>query len=232
VLEVFYLLFNEGYSLCARDFSDEAIRLTRLLVANPATALPKCHALLSLMLLQSARDAARIDADGSLVLLRDQRRALWDRQRIEHGMRELDLAAAGQELTRYHLEAFIASKHSLAESWEVTDWISISDAYESLESIYPSPVIRLNRAVAVSQIYGAEAGLDLLSGLDQQLSDYLPFHATKGYFWQALQDPQKASQHYRQAQRLCRTKAETAYFHTLLTEIGSFQAAPTSFDGF
>lgn len=229
VLEVLYLLFNEGYSLCAPDFSDEAIRLARLLVANPGTALPKCHALLALMLLQAARDAARIDAEGSLVLLRDQQRTLWDRQRIAQGMRHLDLAASGTELTRYHLEAGIASHHALARSWQATDWTAICRAYEMLERIHPSPVVRLNRAVAVSQMEGPVAGLELLEGLDDALAEYLPFHAARGYLWASVHRDDKAADCYRVAQRLARTKAETAYFHTLLTELRPFERSTRDF---
>ena len=230
VLEVLYLLFNEGYSLCARDFSEEAIRLTGLLTGNPGTAVPKCHALAALMLLQSARDAARIDVGfGSLVPLRDQDRAQWNRPRIAHGMRHLDLAANGDELTRYHLEAGIASHHALAKSWDSTDWIAIATAYETLESFHPSPVVRLNRAVAVSQSQGPVAGLDLLAGLEKQLAEYQPYHATCGYFWNALQHPKKAADCYLHALRLARTKAETAYFHTLLTELGCFPSSSNEF---
>ncbi len=229
VLEVLYLLFNEGYSLYVREFSEEAIRLARLLTANPKTALPTCHALGALMLLQSARDAARIDAEGSLVLLRDQDRSRWDRQRISQGMRHLELASSGNELTRYHLEAGIASHHALAGSWESTNWIAIADAYETLESIHPSPVVRLNRAVAASQWQGARAGLDLIAGLEQQLAKYQPFHATCGYFWRTLGHPQKAAVCYRHALRLARTKAETAYFRTLLTDLGCFRVDITEF---
>jgi RNA polymerase sigma-70 factor, ECF subfamily len=229
VLEVLYLLFNEGFSLCAQDFSDEAIRLARLLVAYPSTALPKCHALLALMLLQSARDAARIDAEGSLVLLRDQQRTAWDRQRIAQGMRHLDLAVTGAELTRYHIEAGIASVHAVAGSWESTDWTAIARSYKMLEEIHPTPVVRLNRAVAVSQVQGPGAGLQILEGLDRELAEYQPYHAACGYFWLKLERPENAASHYQQALRLARTKAETAYFQAKLLEIGSFVRSSSEF---
>jgi RNA polymerase sigma factor (sigma-70 family) len=229
VLEVLYLLFNEGHSLCAPDFSDEAIRLARLLVAYPSTALPKCHALLALMLLQSARDAARIDAEGAFVLLRDQQRASWDRSRIAQGIRHLDLAANGAELTRYHLEAGIASHHAIAGSWQATDWTAIARAYEALEEIHPSPVVRVNRAVAVSQIEGPAAGLEILEGLEKDLAEYQPYHAACGYFQLKLRHPREAEHHYRQALRLARTKAETAYFQAQLAEIGSFVESSSEF---
>jgi RNA polymerase sigma-70 factor (ECF subfamily) len=229
VLEVLYLLFNEGYTLCANDISDEAIRLARLLTASAATALPKCHALLALMLLQAARDAARLDAEGSVVLLREQDRGLWNRSRIAEGFHHLDRAGAGHELTRYHLEASIASHHAMAESWEATDWIGIARAYELLEALHPSPVVRLNHAVAMGQIHGPQVGLDLLQGLEPHLAGYQPFHAARGYFWRALQDTPRAVEAYSRALQLSRNRNESAYFRTVLRELGSFREVLTTF---
>ena len=229
VLEVLYLLFNEGYTLGARDFSEGAIRLTRLLLANQATALAKCHALLALMLLQSARDAARIDAEGTLVLLRDQNRALWDRRRISEGMLQLDLAATGQQLSRYHLEAGIASQHAVASTSQATDWALIETSYEMLEALYPSPVVRLNHAIATGQVRGALAGLEMLDGLEQELATYQPYHAAQGSFWRDLQQFDRAAVCFRRALELSVAEAEKGYFRSVLASLGHFDGVSNQF---
>jgi RNA polymerase sigma-70 factor (ECF subfamily) len=229
VLEALYLLFNEGYSLRSRELAEEAIRLCRMLTTGAATAWPKCHALLSLMLLQSARDAARIDADGGLNLMEQQDRSLWDRGRIGEGMLHLDLASNGNELTRYHVEAAIASIHSLSKTWESTDWVSIAASYELLERLHPTPVVRLNRAIAVGQCSGPEAGIELLEGYEDQLRDYHPYYSAMGSFCQRLQRNPEAIHFYEQAVRYARTEGEKSLILRRIGQVlGGFKEGSTN----
>jgi RNA polymerase sigma-70 factor (ECF subfamily) len=165
VLEVLYLLFNEGYAahggdnLTRADLCQEAIRLARLLAANAQTARPAVHALLALMLLQASRLPARTDAMGELLLLSEQDRARWDRGLIAEGMRHLDRAASGTEITPYHIEAAIASCHAVAADVPSTDWRYILRLYDDLLALKPSPVVELNRAIALAMVEGPEEGL-------------------------------------------------------------------------
>jgi RNA polymerase sigma-70 factor, ECF subfamily len=180
VLQVIYLLFNEGHAahqgdeLIRQELCGEAIRLAGLLAARADTALPKVEALLALMLFQASRLAARVDAARDLVLLADQDRTLWDRRLIERGLYHLDRAAAGEELTEYHLQAGIAAAHAVAASSEATDWPQVLFLYEQLLVVAPSPVVALNRAVAVAMAHGPEAGLRAMEVLhdDPALKHY------------------------------------------------------------
>jgi RNA polymerase sigma-70 factor (ECF subfamily) len=168
VLDVLYLLFNEGYAahggdnLTRADLCEEAIRLARLLAEHPKTARPCVHALLALMLLQASRLPARTDEMGELLLLSEQDRSRWDRGLIAEGMRQLDRAAAGDEVSPYHVEAAIASCHaSAADAWS-TDWAYVLQLYDDLLAMKPSPVVELNRAIALAMVEGPEAGMRAL----------------------------------------------------------------------
>lgn len=164
VLDTLYLLFNEGYSANSgedpvrADLCDEAIRLARF-VSGP----PESCAVLALFLLQSARLPARTDEAGEIVLLEDQNPALWDAARLGEGMRWLNEAARGDRLTAWHLEAGIAAAHCAT----VTDWPYILSQYDCLMSLKPTPVVALNRAVAVARVHGPDAGLAALPSLDR-----------------------------------------------------------------
>jgi RNA polymerase sigma-70 factor (ECF subfamily) len=174
VLQVIYLLFNEGYA--AHEGSDpirgelceEAIRLANLICTSEIWDFgrqPRVHALLALMLLQSARLPARTDQGGDLLLLETQDRSLWNRTRISDGLRHLDQSAQGADVTAYHLEAGIAACHAIAPSYEATDWSHILELYDQLIAINPSPVVALNRAIAISRAQGAEAGIRALEAV-------------------------------------------------------------------
>jgi RNA polymerase sigma factor (sigma-70 family) len=188
VLRVIYLMFNEGYSalegeeLVRTDLCREAIRLCKLLSEHPVTGAPRVHALAALLLFQGARLTARCDAAGELLLLSEQDRSLWDRAMIKRGLYQLRKSASGDEISDYHLEAEIASCHALAASFEATDWPRVLDCYEELLNRKPSPVVALNRIVALAQVYGAEAGLIELNKLAQNrtLRNYYPFYAVLG----------------------------------------------------
>src|SRR5262245_21264356 len=188
VLKAIYLMFNEGYSalegeeLVRTDLCHEAIRLCELLAGHPVTDAPKVHALGALLLFQGARLTARCDAAGELLLLAEQDRSLWDRAMIKRGLYRLRKSAHGDEVSDYHLEAEIASCHTLATSYETTDWPRVLDCYEELLIRKASPVVALNRIVALSKVDGIEAGLIELNKLaeDRTLRNYYPFYAARG----------------------------------------------------
>jgi RNA polymerase sigma-70 factor (ECF subfamily) len=157
VLHTLYLLFNEGYKasngekLVRADLCSEAIRLCSLLAQHPSGNAPKTHALLALMLLNGARLAARTDAEGHLLRLRDQDRGCWDWQMIGRGMYYLDRAIAAGEMSNYHLQAGIAAVHCTASDFESTDWSRAVALYDRLLELDDSPIVHLNRAVALAQ---------------------------------------------------------------------------------
>jgi RNA polymerase sigma-70 factor (ECF subfamily) len=219
VLQVIYLLFNEGYSahqgedLVRHDLCAEAIRLASLMAARPDMAQPKVHALLALMYLQASRLPARQDAGGNLLLLAEQDRALWDRRLIAAGLHHLDRSAAGDELTEYHLQAGIAACHALAESYEQTDWPRVLDQYDHLVALVASPVVLLNRAVAVSMVHGPEAGLHALDAIqnDPALCGYYLLPATRADLLLRLERRDEAASCYRGALALLCTEPEQRF---------------------
>jgi RNA polymerase sigma-70 factor (ECF subfamily) len=194
VLDVLYLFFNEGYAahtgddLVRAELCREAIRLGELLAAAGPTicaeGAPAVHALLALMYLQAARLPARVGGDEGEVLLRldEQDRTLWDASAISRGLQHLDAASAGETLTVYHLEAGIAASHALAARYEDTDWANIVELYDLLIVIKPTPIVALNRAIAVSRLRGPRAGLAAVDAIaaDPLLARYYLLHATVG----------------------------------------------------
>ncbi len=194
VLETLYLMFNEGYTNFG-DLAEESIRLARLVAGHPAAAAPQSDALLALMLLQSARSPARIDSNGDLFLLCDQDRGLWDRARISEGLRSLERSATGDRMTEYHIEAGIAAAHATARDFASTDWAHIVDLYDHLYSMNPSPVVALNRAVAISRWKGPAAGLDALASIENHpaLARYHLLPATLARLSEESGDPAKAA---------------------------------------
>lgn len=183
---VLYLLFNEG-SLSAhaeqairRELCDEAIRLGMLLTEHPVGAVPETFALLALMHLHAARLEARLDGMGGLLLLEEQDRSLWDRERMRLGAEWLERAASGEILSRFHAEAAIAAEHCFAPSFAQTRWSEIADLYAMLERIDASPLHTMNRAVAVAEWQGAEAGLALLQAVVS------PAWLAGSYLWDAV----------------------------------------------
>lgn len=188
-LAAIYLMFNEGY--CAFDgerlvrpeLCHEAMRMCGILLDSPLTAQPRVCALAALLFFQGARLSARTDSGGNALRLADQDRAAWDRRLTAIAFDLLDKAASGAHVTTYHLEAEIASYHARAESMATTDWGAIVRAYDALVSLNPSPIVRLNRAVAIAERDGVAAALLELESLEAvpALATYPFFHTTRGH---------------------------------------------------
>jgi len=188
VLQALYLLFNEGYhgsspeAAVRMELCQEAIRLMNLLIEQPSLATPQSYALAALMYLNAARLPTRLDGSGNLVSFFEQDRSLWDHTLIAEGQALLNLSASGTELTKYHIEAAIASMHTSAARSEDTDWKQIVSLYDMLMALHPSPVIALNRAIAVAQLDGPERGLQEIRVIHDlhRLSSYPFYPATLG----------------------------------------------------
>jgi RNA polymerase sigma-70 factor (ECF subfamily) len=186
VQAVLYLLFNEGYLSAhaehgiRRELCDEAIRLATLLAGHPVGAVPETFALLALMHLHAARLGARQDGAGGLLLLEEQDRGRWDRAQMQVGAEWLARSASGEVFSRYHAEAGIAAEHCFAASFAETRWREIADLYAMLERIDPSPLHALNRAVAVAEWRGPDAGLALLEALQP------PGWIASSYLWDGV----------------------------------------------
>jgi RNA polymerase sigma-70 factor (ECF subfamily) len=201
VLEALYLMFNEGYSRNVTDLIEESLRLMRLVADHASTAAPEADALLALALLQSARAASRIDAAGDLLLLEDQDRSQWDVGRIADGLRRLDRCARGDRQTPWHVEAAIAAAHATACDYASTDWRYIAHLYDQLYAMNPSPVIALNRAVAISRWEGAAAGLSAIEPIEHHpaLARYYLLPATLARLWREAGDPARSAFYYSRA---------------------------------
>jgi RNA polymerase sigma-70 factor (ECF subfamily) len=186
VLQVLYLMFNEGYrahrgrELVRQDLVEESVRLCALLLEDPATARPEVHALLALMLLLGARLPARTDEAGELLTLREQDRRRWDQDWLRCGFFHFRRSIGGEAITAYHCEAAIASIHAAAPDYASTDWRLVLAEYDRLQAIAPSPVVKLNRVVAVAKVHGPAAGLEAMRELhdDAALADYFLLPAT------------------------------------------------------
>jgi RNA polymerase sigma-70 factor, ECF subfamily len=229
VLAVLYLLFNEGYSatsgadMLRPDLCAEGIRLARLL-ARLMPAEPEASGLLALMLLQDSRRGARVDDAGELVTLEDQDRTRWDRAEIDEGRKVLEAAARGGfEAGPYQLQAAIAACHATAEQAPDTDWGAIARLYARLGRMTPSPVVELNRAVAVGMADGPEAGLALVDALATAgaLAGYHLLPATRADLLRRLGRNTEAAQAYREALALAGTGAERRFLTRRLAEVTS-----------
>ncbi len=224
VLTVVYLVFNEGYGatrgdeLVRRELSSEGIRLGRMLVELlPDEA--EVRGLLALMLLQDSRRDARVSRAGELVVLEEQDRALWDRTEIAEGLTQLDAAFARREPGPYQIQAAIAAAHARAAHPADTDWREIALYYDALLAHQPSPVIELNRAVAIAMADGPEAGLRLVERLRNQLDGYLYFHATRADLLRRLGRPREARKAYARAIQLADNAAERRFLERRLAEL-------------
>jgi len=215
VAAMLYLVFNEGYSAGAdqserASLCDEAIRLTRLLLRMYA-AEPEIMGLLALMLLQHSRWAARFSFDGSAILLDDQDRALWKRAPIQEGLALIDKAMLARKPGPYQIQAAIAGLHARAQVAAETDWSEIEQLYAALEKHTPSPVVTLNRAVAVSKLRGPQAALDMINPLAERLDKYFYFHGMRGAMLKELGHSKDAREAFNRAIALANSPAEAAH---------------------
>ncbi|HEY8074147.1 MAG TPA: sigma-70 family RNA polymerase sigma factor [Labilithrix sp.] len=227
VLHMLYLLFNEGYSsaqpdrVIRRELCDEALRLALMLRDDPAGAIPETDALIALMCLHAARFDARVDGEGGLLLLEEQDRALWDRELVERGLDHLGRSARGDAPSRYHIEAGIAAEHVLAPTYAETDWAEIVRLYELLERVAPSPLNVLNRAIALAEHEGADAGLAALESFEAPswLVDYYLWDATLGELHRRRGDRERALFHTKRALAAAPTNPEKALLERRLSKI-------------
>jgi RNA polymerase sigma-70 factor (ECF subfamily) len=224
VLAVIYLIFNEGYSasfgsdLLRGDLCGEAIRLARQLVELlPGEREPQ--GLLALMLLIDARQATRTDHTGAVVLLEDQDRSRWDRVKISEGLQLVEAALRGARAGRYTVQAAIAALHAQAASARETDWAQIASLYGVLATLQPSPVVELNRAVAIAMAEGFEQGLALVDAID--LPGYHLLPATRADLLRRLGRPDESASAYREALALVTNNAERRYLERRLAEVST-----------
>lgn len=226
VAAMVYLVFNEGYSAGGADRDDrralcvEAIRLARLLL-RLYPAEPEIMGLLALMLLHHARAATRYDPAGEVVLLEDQDRGLWDQRMIAEGLALIDKAIRHRRRGPYQVKAAIAALHARARRPEDTDWAQIDALYSALEQLEPSPIVTLNRAVAVSKLHGPEAALAMVEPLGDRLRGYFHFFGLRGALLRELGRDAEARAAYDQAIALATTPAQAAHIRQILDRLAS-----------
>jgi RNA polymerase sigma-70 factor (ECF subfamily) len=230
VLQVIYLVFNEGYSAAAgaevtrAELTGEAIRLGRLLVElrpEPEGVLPEIMGLLALMLLQESRRAARSSPTGDLILLENQDRSLWNREQIAEGIALVEKALHSRRFGSYTLQAAIAAVHAEAESVAATDWRQIVALYDQLVRIQPSPVVALNRAVAIAMRDGPEAGLAQIDAILQQgeLANYYLAHSARADMYRRLGRPAEARSAYEKALALTQQQPERHFLQDRIRQL-------------
>jgi RNA polymerase sigma-70 factor (ECF subfamily) len=224
VQRALYLIFSEGYhgasaqAVIRADLCLEAIRLTSLLAKHPLAATPSTHALLALMYLDAARLPARLDLAGNLTSLFDQDRLRWDRAMIVEGKAWLERSATGSVASRYHVEAAIAAAHARAASIYETDWAQIVSLYDTLMTIAPSPIVALNRAIAVAQRDGPQRGLEAIDAIADRdrLGDYPFYHAARGELELRRGNDTIAREHFQAAMAVARNVEERRFYESRL----------------
>jgi RNA polymerase sigma-70 factor (ECF subfamily) len=231
VATMIYLLFNEGYSATGDTagmripLCDEAIRLARLLLRLFQNE-PEIMGLTALLLLQHSRSAARLDGTGQIVLMEDQDRSLWNRSMIGEGLALIDKAMRHAQPGPYQVQAAIAALHSRAAAWSETDWPQIELLYATLERLQPSPVVTLNRAVALAKVQGPAKALELIEPLAAKLSGYFYFYGVRGALLRELERFEEARDTYNRAIALANTAAEAAHIRLQLDRLMSDESRP------
>jgi RNA polymerase sigma-70 factor (ECF subfamily) len=231
VASMLYLLFNEGYSASGGEvhlrvpLCEEAIRLARLLLQLfPGES--EIMGLTALLLLQHARAPARLDAAGEIIVLELQVRSLWDRAMIAEGLALIDAARRMQRLGPYQVQAAIAAVHAQSARAEDTDWAEIDRLYAVLEALQPSPVVTLNRAVAVAKVHGPAAALAMIDPLAEVLGSYFHFHGVKGAMLLQLERKDDARASFERALALANTAAEAAHIRSHIDRLTGAADAP------
>jgi RNA polymerase sigma-70 factor (ECF subfamily) len=224
VAAMIYLIFNEGYSASGdtaeirAPLCEEAIRLARLLL-RLFQSEPEIMGLTALLLLQHARAAARFDSDGAVILLDDQDRALWNKAMIAEGLALIDKAMRHRKSGPYQVQAAISALHARAATPDETDWTQIDLLYSALEVMQPSPVVTLNRAVAVSKVRGPQAALDMIEPLASRLQNYFHYFGVRGAFLMQLERNEEARVAFDHAIALANTSAEAAHIRMHLDRL-------------
>lgn len=227
LLAVIYLIFNEGYcatsgdSLIRGELCGEAIRLCRVLVSliSDDSLGAEAYGLLALMLLHDSRRSARVNAAGELVLLEDQDRSLWDQMQIREGVAILEAVLPLRRPGSYQLQAAISALHAEAASSEETDWPQIVELYRLLAQISPSPVVEVNRAVAVSMVDGPRAGLQRLLLAAESMENYYPFHVARADLLRRSNQREAAADAYQRALTLCQNHLERTHLLRCLNDM-------------
>lgn len=225
VLATLYLLFNEGYKassgerLVREELCHEAIRLGLQLAGHPATRQPRTQALLALMLFNAARLESRTDEAGNILRLHEQDRTRWNRAMVERGFHYLSLASYGGNVSEYHLQAGIAACHCMARDDASTDWSRILALYDELTRKNPSPIIALNRTVAVARVHGPQAGLDAMDQIPKGVLDsYHLYHAVRGSFLADLQRSAEAQAAFKKAEACTELPVEKEFIAGLIRD--------------
>ncbi len=226
VLQTLYLLFNEGYkasrgdSLIREELCHEAIRLATLLIRHPSVDQPRTHALIALMMLNAARLKSRTDAEGNILRLKEQDRSTWDKVMIGHGLLHLSRAATGEEMSEYHLQAGIAACHATAPDYDSTNWVQILAHYDHWTQMNSSPVVALNRAVALAHVEGPKEGIAAVQAILKQghLKSYYLVYAVLGEFETQLHHFQTAAAHFQKALQLSEVKSEQSFLSRRLQD--------------
>jgi RNA polymerase sigma-70 factor (ECF subfamily) len=216
VLTAIYLLFNEGYNatshedLIRNDLIQEALRLGLLLTKNERTARPEVFALLALLCFHAARTGSRLDEAGNILLLQEQDRSVWNSDLIQTGIQFLSQSAQGEIFTRYHAEAGIAYEHCIAKNYDQTNWANIVQHYDLLYQIHPTPIVALNRAIAIGVWKGAMAGLQAVEQIPDlpSLENYYLLSATLGEFYLQLNQLKQAHAHFAKALKQTQSEKE------------------------
>ncbi len=229
VQQALYLLFNEGYHTTderrllptQQELAFEAMRLSVLLAEHEVAGTPQSRALLALMCLHAGRLAGRVNADGHLVLLEDQDRTRWDRALIERGLEWLDGASTGEQISEYHLEAAIAAEHCIAARFSDTNWTHIVTLYDALLSLRGTPVVALNRAIAVGQAKGPAEGLRAIAAIDdlERLAEYPFLYAARADLLARLGQREAACSELQRAIALARHSADAVLLQRKLNAI-------------
>jgi len=216
VLESIYLLFNEGYNstqheeLIRKDLLEESLRLGQLLVHHPSTKRSNVFALLALICFNTARNEARLDKEGNILLLEKQDRKLWNRSLIQQGFDYIDQSAEGDMLTAYHIEAAIAAEYVSAASYQATNWKNILHYYDLLYELHPAAIVALNRAVVIAELYGPAEGMNSIENIPDidSLKNYYRLPAILGELYLKMNEKGKAAGFFLEAARLTGSEAE------------------------